>query len=82
MSRLVSPNDLMAAAREAMIEGREPEAKWEWVLIFNFLAANIHAELAESCCLLFKRLYNCPLEDDVIKKIVKYQLERANEINN
>jgi hypothetical protein len=73
--RLVSPNDMMAAAKEQMLDGREPEGRDDWILVVNFVAANIQAEVAESATLVFKTLFSIPLDDELIKEIVQFQNE-------
>jgi hypothetical protein len=74
--RLVTPNEMMAAAKEQMLDGREPEGIDDWIKVVNFVAANIQAEVAESATLVFKTLFSIPLDDDMIKEIVAFQNER------
>jgi hypothetical protein len=72
-SRMVSPNELQAGAKEAYLNGKEPSTTRDWQLCVNFWAANISKELEESVCLLMKRLYSCPLSDEMVKEIAQHQ---------
>jgi hypothetical protein len=70
----VSPNEMMARAKEIMLDGNEPASKDDWATIVNFLAHNIDEEVAMSACLLLSKLYDMPLTDDEIREIVVFQL--------
>ena len=75
----VSPNELMAAAREHMLDGREPAGVTDAALVMNFLAANIDAEVAESACLLLRRIYPESLgllDEDFVRECVAFQAAR------
>jgi hypothetical protein len=71
-----SPNEMLEAAKDSMLEGREPSSQEDWYLVLNFFAANIEATVCESACLLIKHLYDIPVDDENIKQIVQFQLER------
>lgn len=77
VSKLVSPNEMMAAAKEEMLGGREPETETDWELIMNFLAVNIHHEVAMPACKVMAKLYDMPLTDNQIEQIVAFQLDRC-----
>jgi len=76
MSNLVSPNQMLAEAKEQMLDGKEPVTWEDWARIMNFCAANVHPEVAESCCQLLGKIYYMPLSKDHITEIVNFQLER------
>lgn len=71
--KLVSPNEMMQSAKDIMLDGREPKTDNDWALIVNFWAANTLPSLAESLSLLMAKMYDCPLPDDYIKQIAKFQ---------
>jgi len=73
--RLVSPNDMMAAAKEHMLNGREPESEYDWMLIVNFLAVNVQKDCAEPAIKLMRWMYDMPLSEEQVVYIVQKQLE-------
>ena len=76
MGNLVSPNEMMAKAKEMMLDGREPGTTLEWMLIVNFIAFNSAAGLEVEICKLMKKLYDIPLDDDEIVFIAEEQAKR------
>lgn len=76
---LRSPNEFVAAATELQLDGREPETKEDWALVMNFVAHNVHEDIAESACLLMRTLFKMPLEDDEVAAIVEFQLRARRE---
>jgi uncharacterized protein (DUF2237 family) len=76
MSKLVSPNDLQTAAREHMLEGREPVSHKDWALCANFWAANVSKGVETSAVPLIGMIFNCPLSRDELVEIATYQAER------
>jgi hypothetical protein len=71
--RMVSPNELQGGAKDAYLDGKEPKTQRDWMLCVNFWAANISHDLEESACLLMKRIFSCPLSDDLVKEIAQFQ---------
>jgi hypothetical protein len=74
MSDLVSPNEMLDAACEMMLDGRRPVSTEDWALVVNFFAANIHPEVVVHAMPVLKAIYSIPLENDEIKAIVAFQL--------
>ena len=74
--RFVSPNEMLAAAKDFMLQGREPVNRQDWQLIVNFFAVNVASGMEEPCVQLVMKLYNHPLTEEDITKIVSYQVER------
>ena len=72
--RMVSPQDLMNAAKEHMLESREPTTNDDWTRIINFVAANIALEVRVPATLFFATLYDCPLSKDTVSAIATFQL--------
>lgn len=72
-SKLVSPNEMLKAGKDSMLDGREPSSKEDWVMLFNFFAVNISQGLEEQTCLLLGKMYNPPLTDDEIISIAQFQ---------
>ena len=71
---LRSPNEFMAAAKEHMLDGREPSTQEDWARIMNFLAYNIDSEVALIACKLFIVMYDMPLSEEYVEEIVLHQL--------
>ena len=79
MSVMRSPNEMLAAAREHMLAGREPQTERDWMLVMNFFAANIAKGLEEATCKFLAMLFQIPLTDDVINQIASFQRERKTD---
>lgn len=75
-----SPNELMEAAKEYMLQGRSPESREDWMLVMNFMAANIQWQVAEIACIVLAQVYQMPLSREEVKKIVAYQLNKREEV--
>ncbi len=75
-SELRSPNDMLAAAREHMLDGRKPQGYSDWELVMNFLAFNVHPEAALPACKVMALIYKMPLSGQDIEKIVAFQVAR------
>jgi hypothetical protein len=71
-----SPNDLLKAAREMMLEGRKPVSYEDWVRVFNFLAFNIATEVQPEALLVFRHLYDVPLTDEEIREISAFHMSK------
>ncbi|MEE9199158.1 MAG: hypothetical protein V3U26_05115 [Dehalococcoidia bacterium] len=76
MAVLRSPNDMLAAAREHMLGGRDPQCYRDWQLVMNFLAANVLPESAVPACKVIALIYDMPLCEQEIEEIVAFQLAR------
>ena len=68
-----SPDEVLAAAKDAMLEGREPETEQDWAKIVNFMAANIHEGTRLPAIQLICKLYDIPLSEGYIENIVAFQ---------
>lgn len=77
MSKFVSPDQLLAKAKEQMLNGREPSSRDDWVLVMNFMAINIQREVAKSACRLLATIYSMPLTPDEVNQIVDFQLSQS-----
>jgi len=71
--RLVSPNEMLDAAKRIQLDGREPETNDDWVLVLNFVAFNAAAGLEREICKLFAMIYDMPLADRYVQEIADYQ---------
>jgi len=76
MPKLVSPNAMLQAAEEMMLDGNKAETHEDWAIVMNFFAANVDAESAMPACKLLRAIYDMPLSEVEVKEIVKFQLER------
>lgn len=75
-SNLVSPNEIMAAAKEHMLNGNEPTSRDDYLRIVNFLAVNVHKDIAVPAIKLMKTMYDMPIQDSDIEQIVAFQQSR------
>lgn len=69
MIKYVSPDDMMNAAKTAMLDGAEPVTDDDWILLVNFFAANMRIEATKLVC----NLFDCPIDASNIEFIVKKQ---------
>jgi len=46
--KLVTPNEMMVKAKEAMLEGKEPKSKHDWEVLLNYIAHNVAGEMEKS----------------------------------
>lgn len=74
MATFRSPNEMLAKAKEMMLDGREPETKHDWMIIMNFFAANVDSSVAHSACRLIGKTYDMPITEQEIEQIVDFQL--------
>jgi hypothetical protein len=79
MPSLVSPNDLLMAARNAMLEGEAPSTYEDWFKIFNFLAANIAPQAQPAVLILISKIYDVPLGEKEIRAISAFQTSRQTD---
>lgn len=71
-----SPNEMLHAAQDMMLDGRTAQSRDDWAIVMNFMAANIHRDVAESACLLLRTIYDMPLSCNEVQEIVNFQLRR------
>lgn len=74
MGTLRSPNEFVEAAKEHMLDGREPQSHKDWQLVMNFIARNVDGETALSACRLMNMIYKMGLDDEDVESIVIFQL--------
>ena len=73
---LISPNQALERAKNAMLDGRDPESADDWVLVMNCIAAHLEPETAGPACELMRVLYDMPLSREEVTGIVVFQLAR------
>jgi hypothetical protein len=74
----ISPDELLANAKELMLDGRDPETHRDWALVMNFMAHNVHPDTAEPACQLLRVIYRMPLTEDEVSDIVLFHLAKLN----
>jgi len=79
---LVSPNQIMKAAKDEMLEGNEPKNPEEWVLIMNFVAFNLMEGVEIAASELFRLMYEIPLPKEIVEEIAKFQVASKKELKN
>ena len=76
---LRSPNEMMAAAKEMMLKGKEPVTNEDWARVVNFWAANAEPTMAYEATRFLCFLYDVPeAVMSQITEIVKFQLDQRN----
>ena len=70
-----SPNELLEAAKEHQLGGRDPVTMEDWCEVVNFWAYNIDPRVMPEALLLMTKLYDMPeeLTDDYIKEVAAFQ---------
>ena len=79
MSKMVSPNDLQQAAKDQMLNGRDPVSDDDWALCANFWAANIQSGLEVSAIPLMGLIMGCPLSKEYLVQIAQFQATRKSK---
>lgn len=74
--RCVSPNELLEAAKEHMLQGREPASRYDWRLVLNFMAVNISAGLEVPACQLLANIYEMPFTPTEVEAIANFQAQQ------
>lgn len=75
-NKLISPNELHQAAKDQMLDGREPVTDKDWQLCANFWAANIAAGLEVAATPLVGMIFDCPLGKETLIKIAEFQASK------
>jgi hypothetical protein len=70
---MVSPNEMLGAAKICCLKGMDPSTKDDWTLVANFMAFNIRTGLEEPAMLLLRDIYDMPLTEEFIIGIAKFQ---------
>ena len=76
--KMMRPNELHAAACDAVLEGSQPETSVEWAYIVQYYCANIALEVQPIALQLVCKIKGCPLTEtqiDVIHEQVKERLD-------
>ena len=71
--RFVSPNDMLQAAKEHMLEGRDPTSHEDWARLVNFVAFNVGVGTEKSICELFRMIFDIPLDEEAVREIAEHQ---------
>ena len=72
-TRLVSPDELFANAKHYMLGGKDPVSHADWVLVFNFVAYNVHAAARRTIMRVFAMIYDAPLSQPELLAIAEFQ---------
>lgn len=75
----VSPNEMLQAGKDMMLEGREPESSEDWQKLVNFVAVNTMDGCEEAVCRLFAMLYSVPLSTEQVQAIAQFQVRKKAE---
>ena len=75
---LISPDQMLAAGIEEMLDGRQPTTREDWQILMNFFACNMQPGIAGPACRLMAAIYDIPITDEEIADIVLFQQSRNN----
>jgi len=81
MPYLQTPNEVLARAKNLMLQGRDPVSKADWLLIVNCWAFNFPADMALLECKLLCAIFNAPIDEEDIAEIVMFQTNQQNREN-
>lgn len=73
--QLRSPNELMNAAKQEMLEGKEPSTRRDWQAVFNFMAHNVAPQVQPEALFVIAMIFDAPLTKSEIQKISDFQLK-------
>lgn len=73
--RFVSPNEMFKAAKDRMLNGKEPKTPEDWMRVVNFFACNIADGLELPATELMCKILHVPLKPETIKYIVGEQIK-------
>ena len=76
---LRSPNELLAAAKIQMLDGREPVTQKDYQMVLNFVAYNTADGLEEDLTPFFANLYEMPVDEATCREIGRYQARRKRQ---
>jgi len=65
----VSPNELLQAAKDYELEGKEPITAHDWARVMAFFACNVDREVQPVALVLLAKIYDVPLTEDQVIKI-------------
>ena len=80
-SRLVSPNDMLEAAKRIQLDGRDPNSVRDWEEVMNFVAANVAVGFEKEVCKLFVIIYDIPLPAAAVELIAEFQAATKDKSN-
>lgn len=76
MTKMGSPEEMFQAAKELMLDGRDPESEHDWAKVVNFWAVNIAREVQPVAIQLLCKIFNASIDEDYIAKICDFQTQR------
>lgn len=76
MGKMVSPNEFFAAAKDVMLDGREPKSDEDRDLVMNFIARNADLEMVEPTCRFMNLIFDLKIPAEHVANIAKFQTER------
>jgi len=77
--KLRSPNEIFEAAKRIMLDGKDPVSEYDWALIANFAAVNIHESVGSAALKFFMMIYNSPLDEEYLEGCWNYHNKQTIE---
>lgn len=74
--KLVSPDEILQAAKDQMLDCREPTTVEDWVQVMNFVAYNVSSGVEKEVCRLFVLMYDIPLSEKFVEEIAEFQVAK------
>ena len=78
MAVMISPKELLEAAKEMMLQGKESSTQTDWIKVINFFSVNLvpNKELQMACIKLLVSIFDIPVDNRTVDIIVDYQLNK------
>jgi len=81
MAVMRSPNELLEAAKDITLGGKEPSTQTDWIKVINFFSVNLvpDKELQMTCIKILVSIFDIPVDNRTVGIIVDYQLQNRQE---
>jgi len=81
MAGMISPKELLEAAKEMMLQGKEPSTQTDWIKVINFFSVNLvpDKEFQMACIKILVNILDIPVDNRTVDIIVDYQLQNRQE---
>ena len=81
MAVMRPPKELLEAAKEMMLQGKESSTQTDWIKVINFFSVNLvpDKELRMACIKLLVSIFDIPVDERTVDIVVDYQLQNRQE---
>ena len=67
--RWVSPYEILEAAKDNMLEGREPQSRLDWIYVVSFFSVNVNKATGLRAVSFLCKLFDIPLTEKEVEYI-------------